>query len=143
MLAFSVTLRASLILYGGGGLGLQDPWTYRFFPNELALFLLGALSHQLLLPRYKRWLGDKMPRYSAMATGFLIVFSACYFLIPLKNGMKSPLLFVVFLALVPFAFTYQSRSKLDNRIGNLSYPIYISHMFVIFLCERFFPMLNI
>ena len=48
LLAASLALRAVLI---ATGIGLNDPWTYRFFPAELALFLAGALSHQILLPR--------------------------------------------------------------------------------------------
>jgi hypothetical protein len=34
------------------GIGTKDPWTYRFFPTELALFLIGALAHQVLRPIY-------------------------------------------------------------------------------------------
>jgi hypothetical protein len=40
LLAASLALRGVLI---ATGIGLGDPWTYRFFPTELALFLLGSL----------------------------------------------------------------------------------------------------
>src|SRR5262249_20142393 len=50
LLAASLALRA-VLLYTG--LGFDDPWTYRFFPTELALFLSGSLSHQVLLPWYR------------------------------------------------------------------------------------------
>ncbi|WZB73776.1 acyltransferase family protein [Achromobacter insuavis] len=39
LLAASLALRAVLIT---SGIGLSDPWTYRFFPTELALFLAGT-----------------------------------------------------------------------------------------------------
>lgn len=50
LLALSISVRIYLLYVG---LGKSDPWTYRFFPAELALFLLGALAHQVLLPFYK------------------------------------------------------------------------------------------
>ena len=31
----------------------NDPWSYRFFPNEISLFLLGSLSHQIIYPKIK------------------------------------------------------------------------------------------
>ena len=41
IIAASLLLRIFIYYY----LGMDhDPWTYRFFPNELALFLLGAIS---------------------------------------------------------------------------------------------------
>ena len=53
LLALSIALRVYLLYIG---LGKSDPWTYRFFPTELALFLLGALAHQVLLPFYRKTL---------------------------------------------------------------------------------------
>ena len=34
---------------------------------------------------------------------------------------------------IPFIFLLTKKSKIDNRIGDLSYPIYIVHMFVIYV----------
>ena len=45
LLFFSILLRLYLIKIG---VGLKDPWTYRFFPTELAFFLTGALSNQII-----------------------------------------------------------------------------------------------
>ena len=53
LLVLSIAVRAYLLYIG---LGKSDPWTYRFFPAELALFLLGALAHQVLLPFYSKTL---------------------------------------------------------------------------------------
>ena len=43
LIFISLTLRFLLILFDFKG----DPWTYRFFPSELALFLLGSLSYYI------------------------------------------------------------------------------------------------
>ena len=56
LLIASLTLRIILIF---NGIGLKDPWTFRFFPSELALFLIGALSQQWLLPFWDRVLKEQ------------------------------------------------------------------------------------
>ncbi|WZB68981.1 acyltransferase family protein [Achromobacter xylosoxidans] len=72
LLAASLALRAVLI---ATGIGLSDPWTYRFFPAELALFLAGALSHQILLPRWqaltRRW--PRLPELGVAITGGVLL----------------------------------------------------------------------
>ena len=44
--------------------GWSDPWSYRFFPTELALFLLGSASWHWLLP-----LGVACPSGAARCPG--------------------------------------------------------------------------
>jgi peptidoglycan/LPS O-acetylase OafA/YrhL len=117
------------------GFGARDPWSYRFFPNELALFLLGALAHQMLLPRYRE-LSKRVQGLAANgATCFLVAFSLVYFLIPIEEAVKRLFLLFVFTIGVPLTFLFQRRYALDSRIGNLSYPIYIGHMLVIWGCN--------
>jgi peptidoglycan/LPS O-acetylase OafA/YrhL len=105
------------------GFGLADPWSYRFFPFELSLFLFGALAHQILLPRVER-LCDAVPRLENVAVAALLVMIVAlpmagdYYL--LKKGF---LLLVLTLAL-PFLFLFQKRNSWDRTIGELSYPIY-------------------
>lgn len=131
LLILSIGLRVYLI---NAGLGLKDPWTYRFFPTELALFLLGALSHQVLLPFYQKVLTRRLDMASNAATWLLIVLSIGFFLIPGKEVWKTLFLFAAFILLVPLAFLFQNRYRMDNWIGNLSYPVYIGHMFIILTC---------
>jgi peptidoglycan/LPS O-acetylase OafA/YrhL len=128
LLALSMALRAYLIFIG---LGMKDPWTYRFFPTELAFFLFGALSHQVLLPLYRKLPDNKLKSLSAIATYLLIGFSLSYFLLPAKELYKTIFLFAIFIMLVPLTFLFQNRSRIDKWIGNLSYPIYINHILVI------------
>ena len=75
--------RGCLILIG---IGLRDPWTYRFFPSELAFFLVGALAHQILLPAYLKHMGKAERWLPEAATAFMVVLSVEYFEIP---GMES------------------------------------------------------
>jgi peptidoglycan/LPS O-acetylase OafA/YrhL len=135
LLVSSLLLRAYLISIG---LGTRDPWTYRFFPTELAFFLLGALAHQVLLPIYQKKLNAaQIEKYSKISTYFLVLLTLVFSLIPINEIKKSVALFGVFLLLMPLAFIFQSNRKWDKWIGDLSYPIYISHMLVIYVATFF------
>jgi peptidoglycan/LPS O-acetylase OafA/YrhL len=135
LLISSLILRVYLISIG---LGTKDPWTYRFFPTELALFLLGALAHQVLLPIYQKNLSTtQIEKYSKISTYFLVLLTLVFSFIPIKEMQKSIFLFGIFLLLMPLTFIFQSNRKWDKWIGDLSYPIYISHMLVIYVSSFF------
>lgn len=127
LLAASLALRAVLV---ATGIGMTDPWTYRFFPTELALFLAGSLSHQVLLPRYKAWT-RRIHRLPELGTAMLCVYCLLHFSIGLNHNVRDALAVLLFAALLPLAFLFQSRHRLDKAIGELSYPIYICHSLVI------------
>ena len=122
LLLASIALRIALV---GFGPGLQDPWTYRFFPTELALFLAGAISHQVWMP----WLKENgfLSKNSAVLMT-LIAFAICLCFAYLPFRRVSSVLFMMFIAAVlPFLFQFQRDFRWDRRIGELSYPIYIVH----------------
>jgi len=70
LLIFSFAIR---IILHQIGLGREDPWVYRFFPAELAFFILGALSQQFLMPLYKRIIPKR--RYIFFDSTYMYVFS--------------------------------------------------------------------
>lgn len=129
LLLLSLALRIYLFRIG---LGDQDPWSYRFFPTELALFLLGALAHQSLAPLYSKLFKGSLPKYSAVVTFFLIAYSLSYALIPLGDELKKLVSIAILVILLPFCFFFQDNNRFDQWIGDLSYPIYINHMLVMF-----------
>ncbi len=133
LLLCSVLLRVGLIF---AGIGLDDPWTYRFFPTELALFLAGSLAHQVLLPWYRKLRADLLPKLATAATGFVAAFAILYAVLPINAVLKNTILLGSFVLLVPLTFLFQNRHRLDARIGNLSYPIYICHLLVISTVSR-------
>ncbi len=129
LLALSIALRIYLYEIG---LGDQDPWSYRFFPTELALFLLGALAHQSLAPLYDRIFNTNLQFYSRIFTLFLIVLSLSSALIPIDDELKKLVSIALLVILLPFCFVFQDSNRFDQWIGDLSYPIYINHMLVMF-----------
>lgn len=131
VLIASLGLRVALFKAGY----VQDLWTFRFFPTELALFLLGALSYKV----NKRW--AFMPKYGLFAFLAAIAFVIGYQFIPsITVGVleikKWTFYFFLFL-LIPAIFSYTSGFKADRYMGELSYPFYISHMLVIWLTMLF------
>lgn len=129
LLFSSLLLRGYLINIG---LGFQDPWTHRFFPTELALFLLGACSHQFLKPLYEK---NSLVTNKSVLIVTIGVFLYCCVNFLLPSNIHTILLFAVFILCLPYLFAFQNNRNWDRKIGDLSYPIYISHILVIWTVE--------
>lgn len=117
----SVLLRVVLFM-----LGLHlDPWSYRFFPTELVLFVVGAISF-----RSVAWWRDALPAvriYGLAAVGCVAVFIVMFPFVPGPWWMKNPLLYACLAICLPVIFERFRRNRVDRLIGDLSYPLYISH----------------
>lgn len=140
LLVGSVLVRILLI---AAGIGSKDPWTYRFFPTELACFLSGALAHQVLLPLYYKHLGPRINRMALIATMGFATLAVVYFLFPIEQRLGSSLLFLAFLGLTPLGFIFQNSHRFDRWVGDLSYPIYIGHYFVLQAASMVLPRIGI
>lgn len=120
LLFFSLCLR--IFIHKGLHLNF-DPWTYRFFPCELGLFVLGGLS-------YRIYLKLRQAELSLFWQSFLVLpFIACtlsYQWLPGGIALKALYYGLTTLSL-PLLFNLSKNWEWDRRIGELSYPIYISH----------------
>jgi peptidoglycan/LPS O-acetylase OafA/YrhL len=111
--------------------GLSDPWVYRFFPTELMFFLVGALMHQLWSP-----ITLKMnSRFYSFCKWVAIILLPVYFVtFPFWKSnfiLRNFFLFFLVSAVLPFYFKIQNENRVDNFLGQLSFPIYIWHLLVI------------
>jgi len=104
-------------LYGAGL--RHDPWTYRFFPCGLVFFVSGMLAYRL----YRRYRWDELAGAAKVALGGLFV------LFPLAagNAHVADAYKVALPLLLPAAFAMTRKATWDNRLGELSYPLYIVH----------------
>lgn len=109
-------------------LGLNhDPWLYRFFPTELAFFLLGIVAYHI----YKRIENININKnINLLIWIFVLILVLGFNYLHAIPNISIIFLIVFFLAL-PFIFLLTKRWKRDSFIGEFSYPIYISHVFVI------------
>lgn len=106
-----------------------DPWTHRFFPFELAFFVLGILSY-----KWKIWINlhKKVDDKIVLLLWILIIiFSIGYRYIAVDKLTRELLLFTLIAFSLPTLFDYFKSNSIDRWIGELSYPIYISHILMI------------
>lgn len=133
LMVIGVSLLLRFYLYK---LGLHhDPWTYRFFPTELALFVLGAVAYKIYkkfrsIEIYKKWLVSIF----CFVVCITLFYQFIYFSTTIVKDVLETKMWIYYSILVvaiPFMFIFTKDIKLDNRLGELSYPVYISHIFVL------------
>ena len=116
----------------------HDPWTYRFFPNEIMFFLLGYLSYQtyLKIKTINIHRNISITIFAGMA-----LFTCIFSFLPSFQPAGSPFSIseISYLAAVtiaiPFLFNFLKKNSLDNKIGELSYPLYICHYLISMMCQ--------
>lgn len=142
---FALASLGSKFVLGAVLLHLPDPWTYRFLLFEFGYFTLGVLIHRHLLPFAVELIATE--RNSATVwiavTVFVSVFLPGYVdhailaagadSAYLGSGIKVACLSLM----VPFAFAATSEARWDRRLGEYSYPIYLSHVLVLNAIDRF------
>ena len=114
----------------------HDPWTYRFFPLELAFFLAGALAYQV----YRRNRAINVS-HRVLLAGMALFFAICllYQFVPAWEAgdvvIRQWIFYAVAWAAIPWLFKASKDSRIDRHLGELSYPLYIVH----FLAVWFLP----
>jgi peptidoglycan/LPS O-acetylase OafA/YrhL len=122
LIAASLAVRMGLqAAFGFDG----NPWSFRFFPSELALFLAGTLGHSAY--------AAATAAERQLAQRLLIATSLLIFVCLTINGWNGPLrlasvalLSAVVLG-IPRLFDLTRTMAMDRYIGELSYPFYICH----------------
>lgn len=110
-----------------------EPWTYRFFPFEVTFFLLGAVAFRI--QDWNRIYSPKNLFFSAVLVAILTLSVQPLSFLAKTVGVwpefiKISYILIVF-SLLPNLAAATRRSKIDNFIGNLSYPMYIFHWIVV------------
>ena len=132
VLVATIALRLAMIHL----IGLDTPpWSYCFFPTELPFFLFGALGFKA----YAALEGRRLPlRQMGQAAFFGILFLIlAFYKIPWRwiphtyQLLRADLIIFLFPVALPFIFAYTKKNKGDRLIGELSYPIYLTHWIVI------------
>ena len=130
LLIMSLSLGLRLFLYSRGL--NHDPWNYRFFPNELIFFIAGILMYRLYLKiKTKSW-----KLFSIYSFIFYLSYLVSYQFLPHERS-KQIILFVFSFVFIPFIFNLFKNNKTDRFIGELSFPVYISHFLIIDILTHF------
>ena len=144
-----------LALFAGSGMAraigytlgfCHDPWDDRFFPFELSLFIAGMLLYRA----YRRLSAEPDPEqrrrlaafgWSGLVAGVAAIlffgnFASDPDFASVGYGVAVNWPFIAALAaLMPVVFHATRRSRVDNAIGQFSYPVYISHFFFLTFFE--------
>ena len=120
--AASLLLRLTMIsVFGLSG----EPWTYRFFPTEIALFLTGALGYWAYASSDEE---QRRKIYWLLSAGAVALFAT---LAMSKwdgaSRLASLSLLVAVIVGVPRLFVLTKNISWDRYLGELSYPLYICH----------------
>jgi peptidoglycan/LPS O-acetylase OafA/YrhL len=97
---------------------------YYFFPAQLAWFAAGVVLHRFYASRFFR------PLAPPLAWGWaalLATMLACYSRV--DSPLKALFLFPVAGGFIPYLFHLTRQMRLDRRLGELSYPMYLLHEF--------------
>ncbi len=135
--AGSVLLRA--LLYQRLGL-FDDPWNLRFFPVELGMFLAGVLAYKYYEAHAAAFREARFGRWPRLATATVIAAVVGFQFVPsvgewLHFDVRTWLFYGLVAVSIPFVFECTRRSAIDRWIGELSYPVYLSHLLVMRLLK--------
>ena len=130
LLIMSLSLGLRLFLYSRGL--YHDPWTYRFFPNELVFFLAGILMYRI----YQYIKTKDFKKISIYIFFFYFSYLIYYQFLPHERTKQIILFFFSFI-FIPLIFNLFKNSKIDRFIGELSFPVYICHFLIIDIFTHF------
>lgn len=141
----AATLAGRLIGYRYLGIG-HDPWTYRFFPFELGLFLFGMLGYRIYArvirsDKLRGWQCLSWPVYLFGAIAILLLLYVHIFAVNVLGRIINPQVAEVatypfFILVIPCLFLVFGKNPFDRLMGELSYPIYLVYDFVIVIVAR-------
>lgn len=131
---FSLLFRLVLISKGLS----HDPWSYRFFPNELLFFMLGTIAYYI----YKRLQKLKLSSTWLWTPTLLVILNTLFFA-SVEIPHKYEIYLTEFFLALPFIFLYSKDNKFDQKIGDLSYPVYMSHMLFVMIIGKLSFITNI
>lgn len=118
----SMTIAARIALWS---IGLSfDPWTYRFFPVEVGSFIVGILAYRSMGRR------GAAPAWQLPAMAGLLLLTLTLSAIP--GGWVTRVAFYAYCFwALPLVFQLTRHSRVDRYLGELSYPVYLTHLLVI------------
>jgi peptidoglycan/LPS O-acetylase OafA/YrhL len=112
-----------------------DPWTYRFFPFELAYFLSGSVAYRLYRYLKQNPVPDMYGYILLSISVFGIIF---YDQIAVKEALKNSLYYLFIFGAIPFIFLAFKNNKIDRFIGELSFSLYICHHLIVSMFRSWF-----
>ena len=134
VLACSLALRSAAAVFGV----VDGLWSYRFFPFELAWFLLGALAYRGYAAK-RAFFESVAARPLAISALTLPILFALLIDVPAQEGhffWSRALLLLSVAALLPALHGQSCKSTWDRIIGEYSYPVYLGHYLIVLIMAQ-------
>lgn len=119
----------------------EDPWSYRFLPFEISFFLIG-----MLMSRVKRSKIQIAIRSRTMTSLWIISVLGWYcYGVHLASHLTHPREAVLLsgCALIFVGTLIRNQTPLLRKIGDLSYPLYLSHVLIASQTPRLFALFDL
>lgn len=119
----------------------QDPWNYRFLPFEFSFFLIGMLMSRIRSEKPQMIIKNKVAPALWVFLVVLWYFYSVHLAFHLTYAREAVLLsgcVLIFLGTLISRQTFFIR-----KIGDLSYPLYLSHVLIASQMPKLFEMLNL
>jgi peptidoglycan/LPS O-acetylase OafA/YrhL len=130
----------------GSYTGLRfDPWFETFLPFEIAWFLAGALGYRVYRS-FGSMLEGKIGIAAIVAVlGLLLAYPAIPDPGTITLGLRTKDWFFLGPAAmcIPAIFAASKQWRIDRWVGELSYPVYLSHLIIIAMCYGDFGWLGL
>ena len=96
-----------------------DPWTYRFFPFEFGVFLLGVIAYRV---------GKQLPASRPLSIAvFIVAVAAIGIHLPEYLVSHRFLFLFIFAATLPMIFELTKDWRFDRFLADISFPLYLCH----------------
>ena len=119
-------------------------WGYCFFPAALCFFLLGSLAYHahIAIAGRVRSVAIGWAALAGITVWFLWAVAAYHAVLPHGPdwAMDLPrfwIAYAIFAIAVPFIFSATKDLGVDRVLGEMSYPLYLSHGLMLVLCFQF------
>ncbi len=132
ILFVAVTMTFRALMYCDLGYN-YDPWIHRFLPIELGIFILGSLAYQFYV-RFEEQLKCRR-EFAYISLG--LIFHVSLFYYDAELAYKRPLFYALILVSLPSLFAVFQKNRFDHWIAELSYPVYMVHILVIYVVHSF------
>ena len=113
----------------------HDPWTYRFFPFEIAFFVTGICMFNLYKIYERAKVSNMIGLISLILVIILIIF---YDKLPFHENVRCWYFYLIFSITLPVIFQITKTIQMDRFIGELSFPIYLLHHLIMFILKKYF-----
>lgn len=108
-----------------------DPWSYRFFPTQLGIFMAGSVGYQAY-----RCYGPQLAAFMKGKSWLAWIYWLSIFVysrIPGDEDIRANCFLALTAIMVPVLFVAYQKNAIDRAIGELSYPLYLLHFLVLYL----------